>query len=59
METNTEYLIQKLREFNLPMPRNMINDLELEEINRELDQIEESIRIYREHLERATKIYRN
>lgn len=59
MKSNTDYLIKKLRKFNLPMPRNIINDLELKEIEKQLSEIEDSIRIFRNHLNNATKQYRN
>lgn len=49
---NTDYLIEELKKINLPMPRKSMTVGKLNKIKKQLDEIEESIVIYRKHLER-------
>lgn len=53
---NADYVLEKLREINLPFPRKKIGEQHMKAILLELDDIEQSLLKYREFLKSAKKI---
>ncbi|WP_298756399.1 hypothetical protein [uncultured Psychroserpens sp.] len=52
MKNNTDYLIKKLRKFNLPLPRKKMNLKQKQEIEEQIKEIEDSIVIFKKHMNR-------
>lgn len=50
-KTNADYIIDKLKKFNIPFPRRKMSIGQLDRIKAQLDEIEGSIEKYREILE--------
>lgn len=48
--THTDYLIEKLRKFNIPFPKLPITEYEVQTIIRELKSIEDSITEFKDYL---------
>ncbi len=51
-KNNADYLVKKLKKFSLPMPRKSMTLTQLKEVKTQLEEIEQSIIIYRENLKR-------
>lgn len=50
LKSNADYVIQKLKKINFPLPRKRMTVGQIKEIENQLDEIEQSIIVFRKHL---------
>ncbi|MCK0190966.1 hypothetical protein [Arenibacter sp. F20364] len=55
-KTSADYVIKKMKKISLPYPKGIIYETQLKEISSLLDEIEESVKSYRELVKNAKKI---
>ncbi|WP_204344328.1 hypothetical protein [Psychroserpens algicola] len=51
-KTNTDYVIEELKRITFPLPRKRMTSSQLKEIENQIEEIEESILVFKEHMKR-------